>query len=194
MHRQNQTGTSMTFSNKSSNTNFSAAILIIVAFFALFSIRVAAESKPFADKLQAFAPYLGTWESSFEMNGKTVNDVTNFERALNGTTLRVMHSIDNGVYGGESLMFWDASKKKMVFYYFTTAGFYTNGYMEWQDSNTFVAYEDVTGNQSGITKVKSTSKLKGDTMTVATSYLKKGEWTPEQTRTYRRSKKSVVFK
>ena len=171
-----------------------ASLFFFTLIFIALSTSSFAEAAKFNDKLKAFEPYLGTWESKFNMNGKEVTDVSRFERALNGTTLRVLHSIDNGVYGGESLMFWDGVKKQMVFYYFTTAGFHTQGHLEWQKDNSFVAFEDVSGNQSGITKVKSTSALQGDTMTVSTSYLKNDVWTKPESRTYRRSKKTVVFK
>jgi hypothetical protein len=58
----------------------------------------------------------------------------------------------------------------------------------------FVAYEDVTGSKDGITKVKSTSDLKDEKFIVSTSYLKKGEWTKPESRTYTRSTKAVKFK
>lgn len=143
-----------------------------------------------------FESYLGSWEAVFEeKDGKpTMVDVAKWESTLNGTTLRTLHSINNGMYGGESLVFFDKTKGKIVFYYFTTAGFYTNGWMEIINDSSFVAYEDVTGNKDGITQVKSTSKLMGDSMSVSTSYFKKGEWTKPQTRTYHRSTKEVKFK
>jgi len=154
------------------------------------------QEKPFAKELAMFAGYLGSWESSFPVpEGKPpVIDVSKWERALNGKALRTLHSINNGDYGGESLIFFDNDKKALVFYYFTTANFYTHGSIELIDDHTFVAYEDVTGNENGITKVKSTSQLLGDKITVSTSYLKNGEWTPPETRTYVRSNKEVVFK
>lgn len=171
-----------------------AAKFLLVVLLSCLQAQVSAKAIELSDKLKPFEPYLGTWEATFSMNGKDVTDVSHFERALNGTTLRVLHSIDEGIYGGESLMFWDNAKKQLVFYYFTTAGFYTHGHIEWQKDGAFVAFEDVTGNQSGITKVKSTSTLKGDSMTVLTSYLKNDVWTQPESRTYRRSTKKVVFK
>ena len=68
--------------------------------------------------------------------------------------------------------------------------------MEFVSDSEFVAYEEVSGESSmsqGISKVKSTSKLMGDKMTVATSYLKNGKWTTPEVREYTRTIKDVIF-
>jgi len=113
-----------------------------------------------AKELKVFEPYLGTWQASFSMGeGQAVTDVSRWERALNGTAIRTLHSINDGAYGGESLLFWDKAQQRIVFYYFTTAGFYTSGKIDVVSQQEFVAYEAVEGNQDGITKVKSTSRF-----------------------------------
>ncbi|KZN40328.1 hypothetical protein [Pseudoalteromonas luteoviolacea] len=148
-----------------------------------------------ADELKVFEPYLGTWQASFSMGeGQKVTDVSRWERALNGTAIRTLHSINDGAYGGESLLFWDKGQQSIVFYYFTTAGFYTSGKIEVLSKQEFVAYEAVEGNQDGITEVKSTSRFKNGEFTVSTQYLKNGQWTQPELRTYRPSNKSVKFK
>jgi len=147
-------------------------------------------------ELEVFKHYLGTWQVDFKVpeGAKPVQDVGKWERALNGKAIRTMHSINEGEYGGESIIFYDTKKQSLVFYYFTTAGFYTKGIMKVLSPTQFVAYEDVTGSKDGITKVKSTSDLKDDKFIVSTSYLKKGEWTKPESRTYTRSTKVVKFK
>lgn len=147
-------------------------------------------------ELRVFEPYLGTWQSDFPTakGQPAMQDVSTWERALNGTTVRTLHSINEGMYGGESLIFWDKEKQRIVFYYFTTAGFYTNGWMEMVNDQEFIAYEDVVGNQDGITQVKSTSRLLQDKMVIETQYLKAGDWTEPESRTYKRSEKTVKFK
>ncbi|GAA58416.1 hypothetical protein P20652_0270 [Pseudoalteromonas sp. BSi20652] len=147
-------------------------------------------------KLDVFKPYLGTWQADFKVpeGAKKIQDVVRWERALNGKAIRTMHSINEGEYGGESMIFYDSKKKSLVFYYFTTAGFYTKGTIKVLSPTQFVAYEDVTGSQDGITKVKSTSELKDDKFIISTSYLKKGEWTKPESRSYTRSIKTVKFK
>ncbi|WP_462153500.1 hypothetical protein [Pseudoalteromonas piscicida] len=148
------------------------------------------------EELSVFSPYLGTWQSDFDVpsDKPKMQDVSHWERALNGTAIRTLHSINDGMYGGESLIFWDKSKNSLVFYYFTTAGFYTQGTMEVLSQTEFVAYEDVINNKDGITKVKSTSKFESGQFTVSTQYLKNGEWTQPESRVYTKSEKEVEFK
>ncbi|MCF6440881.1 hypothetical protein L1077_15695 [Pseudoalteromonas luteoviolacea] len=147
-------------------------------------------------ELSVFSPYLGTWQARFSMAADTpaVEDISHWERALNGTAIRTLHSINQGEYGGESLIFWDRQKQSLVFYYFTTAGFYTSGRIEVISDYEFAAYEQVVGDQNGITQVKSTSRFKDGQFSVATQYFKQGKWTVPQTRIYTPSKKAVVFK
>ncbi|WP_417698816.1 hypothetical protein [Pseudoalteromonas lipolytica] len=160
------------------------------------SLTALATEQPLDEKLKVFEPYLGTWQSDFNVTaGKpAVQDVSTWQRALNGTAIKTLHSINEGEYGGESMIFWDSKKQSLVFYYFTTAGFYTQGTMNVLSPTQFIAYENVTGNKEGITKVKSTSEFKDNQFVVSTSYLKKGQWTKPETRTYTRSNKQVVFK
>lgn len=155
-----------------------------------------AQAESLDSHLSVFEPYLGTWQADFAVpEGKPpMQDVSRWERALNGTAIRTMHSINSGLYGGESLIFWDKSQKSLIFYYFTTAGFYTQGRIEVLDSGEFVAYEAVTGSDEGITEVKSTSRLEDNKMQVATQYLKQGQWTPPELRTYQKSTLPVIFK
>ncbi len=60
-----------------------------------------------------------------------------------------------------------------MFYYFTTADFFTHGTIEVIINNSFVAYEDVSDNTEGITQIKSTYSIMGHEMRVLTSYIKK---------------------
>lgn len=168
----------------------------LIIFGLLLSSSTALAESLLVKELRVFEPYLGTWQSDFPTaNGQpAMQDVSTWERALNGTTVRTLHSINEGMYGGESLIFWDKEKQRIIFYYFTTAGFYTQGWMEMGNDQEFTAYEDVVGNQDGITQVKSTSRLLLDKMVIETQYLKAGAWTKPESRTYTRSEKTVKFK
>jgi len=156
----------------------------------------AAANAELAAELRVFEPYFGTWQADFPVaeGQPAMQDVSHWARALNGTAVRTLHSINDGLYGGESLIFWDKSKNSLVFYYFTTAGFYTQGTMEMVNDHGFIAYEDVTGNKDGITKVKSTSTLRDGQIIVSTQYLKQEKWTSPETRVYQPSEKNVKFK
>ncbi|CAM4304103.1 hypothetical protein [Pseudoalteromonas byunsanensis] len=167
---------------------------LIFLFLFIQSYGVLA-AKQLVSELRIFEPYLGTWQADFAVAGgkPSMQDVSHWEIALNGTAVRTLHSINEGMYGGESLILWDQSKQKVVFFYFTTAGFYTQGTMDVLDDGSFVAYEDVAGNQDGITQVKSTSRFVDGQMEVSTQYLKYGTWTEPEKRHYTRSSKAVKF-
>ena len=155
-----------------------------------------ASNQELSPELEVFAPYLGTWEATFKTpEGKPpVVDVSKWERHLNGKAVRTLHSINQGEYGGESIIFFDKKRNSLVFYYFTTADFFTEGTIEMLSDTSFVAYEEVTGSADGITRVKSLSEMTKNRMKVSTSYLKHGKWTEPESRTYTRSSKTVVFK
>ena len=82
-----------------------------------------AEEKASLDEhLEPLRPFIGrTWKGHFKDSTpeKPQVDIARWERALNGKAVRVLHSINNGVYGGESLVIWDDKKKSLVYYYFT---------------------------------------------------------------------------
>ncbi len=91
------------------------------------------EDRTTAVPLQSFGPLLGkTWKGEFKESTpeKPLIDVSRWERALNGQAVRVVHSVNDGVYGGETLITWDAKKKSLAYWYFTTAGFRTEGTMK----------------------------------------------------------------
>lgn len=151
-----------------------------------------------AEPLEPFRPYLGkTWKGRFENqeSEKSVYDVSRWERALNGQAVRVLHSVNDGEYGGESIIFWDAEKKGLVFYYFTTAGYFTTGTMTLEE-NKFVSHEYVKGATDGITEVRSTTEITPDgRMLSKAQYLRNGQWEAGHEVTYvEDASAQVVFK
>lgn len=147
----------------------------LMAGFALGGDNAGALAEP----LQQFAPFIGkTWKGEFKNStpDKPVFDVARWERALNGKAVRVLHSVNDGAYGGETIITWDAAKKSVVYWYFTTAGFRTEGTMKHEDGK-WVGHETVAGNAGGITEVKSTSAVLPDgRLQVKAEYLKDGKW------------------
>ena len=113
--------------------------------------------KDLSEHLKPFEPYIGkTFKGEFANSTpeKPIYDIVHYERALNGKAIRAVHSVNNGEYGGESIVMWDAEKESLVSWYFTTAGFYTQATMHFENGN-LISIEDVTGNESGITQVKA---------------------------------------
>ena len=154
--------------------------------FGLLAVLVVASSMSLAggpdrldEPLKPFAALVGkTWKGEFKNSTpeKPLFDVSRWERALNGKAIRVLHSVNDGAYGGETVILWDAKKKTLVYWYFTTAGFRTEGTMKYQDGQ-WTAHEVVVGAAGGITEVKSTTKLLPDgRLRVTAEYLKDGKW------------------
>ncbi len=148
-----------------------------------------------APELAPFKPFLGiVWQADMgEQKGKRQIDRAFWQRALNGQAIKTIHSINDGEYGGETMIFWDKKKKSLAYYYFTTAGFYTHGTMNF-DANTGVltAEEQVENNANGITVVRSESVLKTDSLTVKSEYLQHGKWVPGHAAVYHPTKDRQV--
>jgi hypothetical protein len=142
------------------------------------SIVVSAQTA-LSEHLVPLAPFVGkTWRGEFvdSTPEKPMFDVARWETALNGQAIRVLHSVNDGLYGGETILYWDAGKARIVSHYFTTAGFYTAGTIEVK-GGTVTSRETVTGNANGISEVESTSELLPDgRMHARARYLKNGEW------------------
>jgi hypothetical protein len=139
-------------------------------------------------QLEPLRPFLGkTWRGEFR-NSTPANpmiDVSRWERALNGTAVRVLHSMNDGSYGGETLLTWDKEKETLVFHYFTTAGFQTTGTMKVTEGR-FTSHEVVKGDAKGVTEVKATGEVRPDgTMIAKSEYLRDGKWVPGHEITYR---------
>ena len=129
--------------------------------------------------LAPLKPFLGGWRGEFKRSTpeNPLVDTALWERALNGKAVRILHSINEGSYGGETIVTWDEAKKSIVYHYFTTAGFQTKGSMKITGKK-IECHEVVTGtNVESASEVKSTMELKDDGILESSAkYLKNGEW------------------
>lgn len=141
-----------------------------------------------SEPLAPLAPFVGkTWKGEFvdSTPEKPMFDVSRWERALNGQAVRVLHSVNDGEYGGETIFYWDREQQRVVFHYFTTAGFYTHGTIEVKDGK-MTSREVVTGNANGITEVEATSEFLPDgRLRSSARYLQNGSWVPGHEILYR---------
>lgn len=140
------------------------------------------EKATLSEHLEPLRPYLG---KAFRgtLSGSTPEqpkvDVQRWERALGGHAVRIRHSINDGEYGGETLVVWDSARESLVYYYFTTGGFYTHGTFTIEDGGKLTAHEKVTGEgmAAGITEVRSTYERMADGRVRTRAQMKKnGEW------------------
>ncbi len=154
----------------------------LICFALLIACLVPAaadEPTELQEHLKVFQPLVGkTFKGEFADSTpeKPMFDVSRWERAMNGQAIRILHSVNDGHYGGETILMWDSKQKKVAFWYFTTAGFYTQGTMDVADKK-WSSVEKVTGEEQGITEVKSTSEVSADgKLIVKSQYLRNGKW------------------
>ena len=171
---------------------FPFAFLLIAGCFA------AADEPSLDPKLEPLRPLLGkTWKAELKdaKTGKTSEDIARWERALNGKAVRILHSVDAGSYGGESIVRWDKKQNTVMFHYFTTADFTTKGTMTFKDG-AVITHEDVAGEAGGVTQVRATITLAGEeAFQMKTEYMKDGKWELARETTYRQDgAATVVFK
>lgn len=149
-------------------------------------------------RLEPLRPLLGkTWKGAFKNSkpDQPTVDILRCERALNGQAARFLHSINQGAYGGETLFIVDPKTQKVVYYYFTTAGFMTTGSVEF-DGSKMISREKIEGSASGITEVRAESVILPDgKFHVKSEYFKEGKWVPGHEVTYAPDPTAeVVFK
>jgi hypothetical protein len=138
-----------------------------------------------------------TWKGEFKDSkpGQPMVDVARWERALNGQAVRILHSINDGVYGGEAIILWDEKQQAVTYHYFPTAGFKTTGTVKFEEG-VVVTHEVVSGNAGGITEVRARTRMLPDgTFQVKTEHLKDGQWGPGREVIYHEDAAAkVVFK
>jgi hypothetical protein len=170
---------------------------LITALAGLFACvsQAADVSTNLVKQLEAMKPLVGkTWRGEFKNSTpeKPVCDVMKWERALNGQAIRILHSINDGDYGGETIMMWNPKAGRIEYHYYTTAGFVTHG-TAIADGGKITTHEDVIGNQQGVTEVNGTTELlPNGRVHVKSQYLKNGAWVDGHEVTYEESPGSEV--
>ena len=153
-------------------------IIILISIYGLL-ISQNNDMNNLSKPLKAFDSYISkTYKGEFvgSTSEKPVFDVQYWERILNGNGIKITHSVNDGEYGGESIIMWDLKSESLQSWYFTTAGFYTEATVTFEDIKV-VSIGKVTGNLNGFTKVKSIVQLlpNGEMHTKA-QYFQEGKW------------------
>jgi len=151
-------------------------------YFLLHVFIVSAQIKlepPLSEHLIEMKPFIGnTYKGDFINSTKEnpMYDVLSFERALNGNAIKVIHSVNNGEFGGETMVMWNPEKRGLQSWYFTSAGSLIIQNVQIK-KNTFISIENVERNQNGITKVKTIIEVfHGDQIIKRTKYLMNNLW------------------
>jgi hypothetical protein len=140
------------------------------------------------EHLLVLAPFIGTWKAEVAEN---TYDVSHYDWILGGKALRIMHSINDGAYGGEALVHWSEEKQAITFHYVTTSTFYTEGTISPTETG-FEAHEVVHGNMDGIVETRSGYEMKDGEIHVWSQLLKNGEWTEKETAIYAKAADAEV--
>lgn len=107
-----------------------------------------------------------------------LGDIQAWEWAVGGTAMSIRHAIEDGSYGGETLIYHDDAKQSLAYMYVTNAGFATQGTMSFGDDGSWTSVEAVSGHES-ITEVRSTGRSNPDgALTMNSEYLQNGSWVP----------------
>jgi hypothetical protein len=173
-------------------------LLILLCCCALPISLCCADQQSLDPRLEPLRPFLGkTWKGEFKSSTpeKPLVDIMRWERALNGKAVRVLHSLNEGAYGGETIFRWDEKQQTVTYHYFTTAGFMTVGSVSFKDGK-LITHEVVAGSSGGVTEVRGESELLPDGgLRVKTEHLKDGRWQPGREVTYKEDATAkVVFK
>ncbi len=153
---------------------------ILYILVPIIFISAQTKSKTFlSEHLNGLKPFIGnTYKGNF-INSTKENpmiDIISFERALNGNAVKVTHSVNNGEYGGETMVMWNSEKEGLQSWYFTSAGSLTIQNVQIK-KDTFISIENVERNKNGITKVKTIIEvLHRNQIKKRTKYLMNNLW------------------
>jgi hypothetical protein len=114
---------------------------------------------------------------------------------LNGQAVRILHSVNDGSYGGESIIMWNRKNQRLEYDYFTTAGFTTHGTLK-VEGKKLITRETVTGGNGDVTEVEATNELTADgKLRVTAQYFKDGKPAGGREMTYEEAPNAqVIFK
>jgi hypothetical protein len=176
--------------------------ILSLGLIALTSLAADSVTLPLSKELEPLQRLLGIWKGEF-VGGKSEKpmvDAVRFERALNGKAVRILHSVNDGIYGGETLVIWNPQARRIETFYFTTAGYRTEGVMTVDKEGVITSTETLKADESKsgdpITQVRATTKMLPDgRMHVKSEYRKKAGWQAGHEIIYKEdSAAQIVFK
>lgn len=152
-----------------------AAVALSLTLAAPAFAQVAELPPPGAGRA-AYAPFEHLVGKSWRGTGvpdASVVDVQRWDWAVGGHAVRVVHSVGDGVYAGETLIFRDRDSGAYIFHYFTSGGFHTTGTMRPTGSGAFEVEETIHG-LDGFPPIRSTIVLGTDGVNRARAFQQEG--------------------
>ena len=153
--------------------------------------------KILSSRLKGLEKFLGkTYKGEF-LNSSQENplfDMMFWERALNGNAVRILHSVNEGEYGGETIIMWNPDKNKLYSWYFNTGGSQSEGTVE-IDTDHCLIIENVSKNKNGIKKVKTIYKYtRSGEINCKVKYFINNIWFDAHNHLYKQIDKKLIFK
>lgn len=163
-------------------------LLFFIAFsFSSSGVNAQEKQLKTVNPLQIFKAYADKiWEAD---NGKTgkdkFHDISTWRWILGGKAIRISHQVNDGIYAGETHIFYDPTDKTIKMHYVTTDGFYTVGTaVKTKDGIHYT--EKVKGQAGSITDVEAKSTITKDGLLQMSSRMKAaGQWSKWSTVTYK---------
>ena len=149
-----------------------------------------------SEKIQGFEIFLGKYFKGETFNStklKPISEVIHFKRILNGQAVRIVHSINEGEFGGETIITWNQKNNVLESIYFSTGGTIEHSVVTIKD-NTIIFIEDVSNNKNSIKKVKNTYHLnRYGQLKKETKYYLNNMWVFSHSANYSESKSSEII-
>lgn len=118
-------------------------------------------------------------------------DIQQWSWTEDGKALLIRHALEDGSYGGDTIVRRENGDEALSYIYKTNAGFSTTGTFTVSKEGTWEAIEEVVG-QSDVTKVRSRGHMRADGALIsAAEYLKGGQWVPGHSFVYRETLKPL---
>ena len=92
-------------------------IILLLIVGCVFGQSVETTKMELSEHLKPLQSYIGkTFKGKFadSTSENPIYDIQYWERALNGNAIKITHSVNNGDYGGESMIMWDAKVESLV--------------------------------------------------------------------------------
>ena len=155
--------------------SFTNRLIVTVVITQLAISPVTFAEPQVIESLKGLEPFMGrTWKALVNPES-ALYDVARWEPMVAGQAVRIRHSVGDGAYGGETIIMWDKAREELVFFYFTTAGFFTTGTMWFDEAGALNSREVVTGNASGVQEVHARQEILPDgRLKVGTRMLREG--------------------
>ncbi|UTW60130.1 hypothetical protein KFE96_07415 [Kordiimonas sp. SCSIO 12603] len=131
------------------------------------------------EQLKGLIPFIGTWTSLSDTPDprKRFIDVTRWEWAFGGKVVRIIHSVNDGAYAGESLIHWDNVDQQIIYRYVNNGGFYTDGVITERSYGSIIVHEYIRGTtEDGPTETRAGYSIRNGQMYSWTQFKLRGVW------------------